>query len=76
MFEEKIWLRSNSLPAHIVVAVLLYTSVCEPETLRIWDGDTFFIGRQSGSEKVGVGNIDTPEIDENVLQSGAWRLAQ
>jgi endonuclease YncB( thermonuclease family) len=31
--------------------------------LRIWDGDSFLIGRQSGSEKVRVENIDTPEID-------------
>ncbi|MCK7615934.1 thermonuclease family protein [Roseibium sediminicola] len=51
------------MAAHIAVAVLLCTSVCQPETLRIWDGDSFLIGLQSGSEKVRVENIDTPEID-------------
>ncbi|EFO28787.1 nuclease [Roseibium sp. TrichSKD4] len=51
------------MPSHIAVAILMCVSVCEPETLRIWDGDSFLIGRHSGAEKIRIENIDTPEID-------------
>ncbi|WP_420337157.1 thermonuclease family protein [Roseibium sp.] len=51
------------MASHIAVAVLLCASVCQQETLRIWDGDSFLIGKQSGAEKVRIENIDTPEID-------------
>lgn len=51
------------MSAHIAVSFLLCTSVCEPEILRIWDGDSLLIGKQSGAEKVRIENIDTPEID-------------
>lgn len=51
------------MASHIAVAVLLCSSVCNQETLRIWDGDSFLVGRQSGAERVRIENIDTPEID-------------
>lgn len=48
---------------HLVISVLLCAAACETEQLRIWDGDSFLVGMQSGSERIRVQNIDAPEID-------------
>ena len=53
--------------AHLVISVLLCAATCETEQLRIWDGDSFLVGMQSGSERIRVQNIDAPEIDGNVF---------
>ena len=49
--------------AHLVISVLLCTATCETEQLRVWDGDSFLVGMQSGSERIRVQNIDAPEIE-------------
>lgn len=48
---------------HIVVSILLCSSLCEPAELRIWDGDTFRIGNGNQSERVRFAGIDAPEIE-------------
>ena len=54
--------------AHLVISVLLCAATCETEQLRIWDGDSFLVGMQSGSERIRVQNIDAPEIDGQCIE--------
>lgn len=54
--------------AHLVISVLLCATTCETEQLRIWDGDSFLVGMQSGSERIRIQNIDAPEIDGQCIE--------
>ncbi|WJS05506.1 thermonuclease family protein [Roseibium aggregatum] len=54
--------------AHLVISVLLCAATCETKQLRIWDGDSFLVGMQSGSERIRVQNIDAPEIDGQCIE--------
>lgn len=56
------------MTSHIVVAVYLCAAACQPEQLRIWDGDSFLIGMRSGSERIRIENIDTPEINGKCIR--------
>lgn len=48
---------------HIVVSVLLCTTVCEPTEIRVWDGDSIRLNGGYQSEAVRLANIDAPEIE-------------
>ncbi|UES60246.1 thermonuclease family protein (plasmid) [Roseibium aggregatum] len=58
--------------AHLVISVLLCAATCETEQLRIWDGDSFLVGMQSGSERIRIQNIDAPEIDGQCIEEIRW----
>lgn len=57
---------------HLVITVLLCAATCETEQLRIWDGDSFQVGMQSGSERIRIQNIDAPEIDGQCIEEIRW----
>src|SRR5690554_2975838 len=52
-----------SATEHIVVSVELCEPDCRPFQIRVWDGDTFRLGRTSNSETIRISNIDAPEIE-------------
>lgn len=49
--------------AHIVVTPLLCSSICQPQQIQVWDGDTFRLQVQGDIEKIRIVNIDAPEIE-------------
>lgn len=51
------------MSSHIVIAVYLCAATCQPQQLRVWDGDSFLIGMKHGSERVRVLGLDTAEIE-------------
>ena len=48
--------------SHIVVSILLCSASCEPAGIRVWDGDSIWLGTTWQSEAVRIFNIDAPEI--------------
>lgn len=59
---------------HIIVQVMLCALACEPETIRVWDGDSVRLGLTSQAEAVRIFNIDAPEIEGSCPEESA--LAQ
>ncbi len=51
------------MTSHIVIAVYLCAATCQPQQLRVWDGDSFLIGMKHGSERVRILGLDTAEIE-------------
>lgn len=49
--------------SHIVVSVLLCTASCEPDEIRVWDGDSIRLSTTRQAETVRILNIDAPEIE-------------
>jgi micrococcal nuclease len=51
------------MTSHIVIAVYLCAATCQPQQLRVWDGDSFLIGMKHGSERVRILGLDAAEIE-------------
>lgn len=50
------------MTSHIVIAAYLCDATCQPQQLRVWDGDSFLISMIRGSERERVLGLDTAEI--------------